>query len=101
MMTTTTTPEEIMSRSSDAQTLSELAESGHGYSIVQLPLPHYLEDEPIAYAWSKGERVTTGDPGPRPVITFDSPEQEAQVRAYQALNKKVDEDRRKRLLKTP
>jgi hypothetical protein len=100
MMTTTTTPEETMSRSSDANTLADLAESGHGFSIIQTPLPHYLEDEPLALAWSKGQRVTTGDPGPCEVYT-PRPDQLEQVRAYQALNKKVDEDRKKRLLKTP
>jgi hypothetical protein len=93
-------PEETMSRTSDANTLADLAESGHGFSIIQMPLPHYLEDEPVARAWSRGERLMPEEDYPCEVYT-PRPEQEAQVRAYQALNKKVDEDRKKRLRKTP
>ena len=93
-----------MSRYNDEQILADLAESGHGYSIVQMPVPHLLEDEPIAYAWSKGQRVTTDED---PEVVFVNPmdnwsdETWAQVRAYQEINKKVDEDRLKRLRKTP
>ena len=89
-----------MSRSGEVSILSQLTEAGHGYSIIQMPLPHYLEDEPVARAWSRGERLMPEEDYPCEVYT-PRPDQEAQVRAYQALNKKVDEDRKKRLLKTP